>query len=177
MTRRKLLSLVGGALLLSACSGEQGELQAWMDQVRRDTRPISDVIPEPKQYEPFRYDNVGQIEPFSSSKLQAAFDRMVQRSAGGLKPDLNRRREPLEAFPLESIRMVGHLSNGKQNFALLQVESLVYQARVGTYAGQNFGTITKISENEVKLKELVQDAAGDWVERVTELRLQEGGRK
>lgn len=73
--------------------------------------------------------------------------------------------------------MVGHLSNGRQAFALLQVETMVYQARVGSYAGQNFGMITKVSENEVKLKELVQDAAGDWVERETALRLQEGGKK
>lgn len=174
MSRRTILGAVALPLAIAGCSADQGELQAWMDQVRRDTRPISDVIPEPKQYEPFRYENAGQVEPFSSAKLQAAFDRLVQRQGSGLKPDLDRRREPLEAFPLESIRMVGHLSNGKQNFALLQVETLVYQAKVGSYAGQNFGMITKVSENEVKLKELVQDAAGDWVERETELRLQEG---
>jgi type IV pilus assembly protein PilP len=168
--------LVIGAAGLSACSGDQSELQAWMDEVRRDTRPITDVIAEPKQFEPFRYDNAGQMEPFSAAKLQAAFDRMVQRNTGGPSPDMNRRREPLESYPLESIKMVGHLSNGKQAFALLQVESVVYQAKVGAFAGQNFGQITKVSESEVKLKELVQDAAGDWVERETALRLQEGKR-
>ena len=107
-------------------------------------------------------------------KLQAAFDKLQTRSKNGVVPDVNRRRESLESYPLEQIKMVGHLSNGKQNFALLQVESLVYQAKVGNFAGQNFGVITRVSESEIKLKEMVQDAAGEWVERETALRLQEG---
>lgn len=148
-----------------------------MEQVRSTTQPIRDTIAEPKRFEPFRYDDVALIDPFSPGKLQAAYDRLVQRAKGGITPDLNRRREPLESYALESIQMVGHLSNGKQNFALLQVQSLIYQAKVGTYAGQNFGLITKVSENEVKLKELVQDAAGEWVERETALQLQEGSKK
>ena len=69
--------------------------------------------------------------------------------------------------------MVGHMSNNNASFALLQVENMVYQARVGNYAGQNFGKIVRVSEGEVVLKEMVQDAAGDWNERDTALRLQE----
>ena len=70
--------------------------------------------------------------------------------------------------------MVGHMTNGRNDFALLQVEAMVYQARGGNYAGQNFGRIVRVTESEVTLKELVQDAAGDWVERDSALRLQEG---
>ena len=66
------------------------------------------------------------------------------------------------------------MTNGRNDFALLQVEAMVYQARVGNYAGQNFGRIVRVTESEVTLKELVQDAAGDWVERDSALRLQEG---
>ena len=77
-------------------------------------------------------------------------------------------------MPLDAIRMVGHMSNGQNSFALLQVDSTVYQARVGNYAGQNFGKITRVTESEVQLKELVQDAGGDWTERQTALQLQEG---
>ena len=162
------------ALLLSACSNDQNELMAWMTEVRNKTQPIKDMIPEPKRFEPFRYENLAQTEPFSARKMQAAFDKLQTRNRNGITPDTNRRRESLESFPLEIIRMVGHLSDGKSNFALLQVESLVYQAKVGNYAGQNFGVITKVSESEIKLKELVQDAAGEWTERETSLRLQEG---
>lgn len=165
------LALVGA---LAGCSTEQTELRAWMDQVRRETQPIRDMIPEPKKFDPFRYENSDLSDPFSQGRLQIALDKQIQRHKSGLQPDTNRRREPLEQFPLESIRMVGHLSDGRKSFALLQADTLVYQASVGNYAGQNFGRIINVSESEIKLKELVQDAAGDWVERETELRLQEG---
>lgn len=170
-------SLIVLSGLLSACSTDQDELRAWMEEVRSTTQPVRETIAEPKRFEPFRYDDIALVDPFSTAKLQAAYDRLVQRAKSGLSPDMNRRREPLESYPLENIHMVGHMSNGKQNFALLQVDSLIYQARVGTYAGQNFGMITKVSESEVKLKELVQDAAGEWVERESALQLQEGSKK
>ena len=92
----------------------------------------------------------------------------------GLKPDADRRRETLESFPLDNIKMVSHMTNGRNDFALLQIEAMFDQARVGNYTGQNFGRIVCVTESEVTLKELVQDAAGDWVERDSALRLQEG---
>ncbi len=173
-TLSRLLMCVILLVGLAACGSDKNELIAWMTEVRNSTPPIKESIPEPKRFEPFRYENLAQVEPFSTRKLQAAFDKLQSRSKNGVTPDINRRRESLESYPLEQIKMVGHLSDRKSNFALLQVESLVYQAKVGNYAGQNFGVITKVSESEVKLKELVQDASGEWVERETALRLQEG---
>lgn len=173
---KRLLTLAA-VLALAGCSNDQSELRAWMQQVRADTKPIQERIEEPKKFAPFRYDDVAEVDPFSPEKLATVLDGPQRPGAGGLKPDLNRRREALEAFPLDAIRMVGHLANGRQNHALLQVDKTVYQAHVGNYAGQNFGVITRISENEVLLKELVQDAAGDWVQRESTLRLQEGGSK
>ncbi len=166
-----LLAVVLG---LSACSADTGELQAWMDDTRRNTQPVRDVIPAPKSFEPFRYENAGSLEPFAPAKLMVALDRAAQNKAkGGLSPDLNRRREALENFPTDAIRMVGHLASGKQVYALLQVNSLVYQARVGNYVGQNHGKVIRVTEEEIILKELVQDAAGEWTEKDTSLRLQE----
>lgn len=171
--RGVLLAPVLGAALLAGCGSEEGELRAWMDEVRRNTPAIRDEIAEPKRFEPFRYENLTQVDPFSMGKLQTALDRTAKKNVGGLQPDTDRRREALEQFPLESIRMVGHLASKQQQTALLQVDSMVYQARVGMYAGQNFGKIIKVSEGEVTLKELVQDASGEWVERESSLRLQE----
>jgi type IV pilus assembly protein PilP len=65
------------------------------------------------------------------------------------------------------------MSDRKSNFALLKADGMVYQARVGNHAGQNYGVITRVSETEIRLRELVQDAAGDWVARETALKLQE----
>lgn len=162
------------ASALTGCSNDQGELRAWMQEVRANTRPVTQRIDEPKRFVPFRYEDEAQVDPFSPQKLATAIEGSQRVGANGLKPDLDRRREALEAFPLDTIRMVGHLANGRRNHALLQVDKTVYQARVGNYAGQNFGVITRISETEVLLEERVQDAAGDWVRRESTLRLQEG---
>jgi type IV pilus assembly protein PilP len=173
----KRLLMMAAALALVGCSNDQSELRAWMQEVRANTKPIQERIEEPKRFAPFRYEDAAQVDPFSPEKLATVLEAPQRAGGSGLKPDLNRRREVLESYPLDTIRMVGHLANGRQNHALLQVDKTVYQAHVGNYAGQNFGVITRISENEVLLKELVQDAAGDWVQRESTLRLQEGGSK
>ena len=170
----KRLLMLAAACALAGCSSDQSELRAWMQEVRANTRPIQERIEEPKRFAPFRYEDEAQVDPFSPQKLAGMIESPQRPGASGLKPDLNRRREALEAFPLDTIRMVGHLDNGRRNHALLQVDKTVYQASVGNYAGQNFGKITRISENEVQLQELVQDAAGDWVRRESTLLLQEG---
>lgn len=163
------------AVSLAGCADDQSDLRAWMQTVRAGARPVHHPISEPRRFEPYRYDNEGQVDPFSTARLggsSGGADAGAVR--GGLKPDTTRPREALEAYPLDSIRMVGHLANRQGQYALLQADSLVYQARVGNYAGQNYGMITRISETEVALKELVQDAVGDWVERETTLQIQDG---
>ncbi len=170
----KRLLMVVAACTLAGCANDQSELRAWMQEVRANTRPVEERIEEPKRFAPFRYEDEAQADPFSPQKLAVVLESSQRPGSTGLRPDLNRRREALEAFPLDTIRMVGRLVNGRRNHALLQVDKTVYQAQVGNYAGQNFGVITRISENEVQLQELVQDAAGDWVRRESTLRLQEG---
>ncbi len=161
-------------IALSACAGDEtDELRAWMQEVRNTTQPVRTTIPAPKVFEPFRYANEKQVDPFSTSKLAVALQLAAERPRNGVAPDFKRRREALESYPLDQIRMVGNLSNRRSKYALLQVDNMVYQARVGHHAGQNFGVITQITDNEITLRELVQDAAGDWVERETSLRLQE----
>lgn len=175
--RKRLLTTFGAlaVVALAGCSNDQAELREWMQTVRAGVKPVHQPISEPRHFEPYRYDNEGQVDPFSVARLAGAQVGDGETAIrGGLKPDLARRREALESFPLDSIRLVGHLANRHGAYALLRAENLVYQARVGNYAGQNFGMITRISETEVKLKELVQDAVGDWVERETTLQIQDG---
>jgi type IV pilus assembly protein PilP len=149
-------------------------MQAWMDQTRADTPRRTGRVPEPKRFVPFRYEPRADIDPFSNAKLQVALARFADRNKGGIAPDLSRRREPLESYPLDAIRLVGHLNRASTgSVALLEADKVIFQARVGGYLGQNFGRILRISETEVRLKEVVQDAAGDWVERDTSLALQE----
>ena len=173
----RLAAAVGAAVLalgLSGCTNDVSELQVWMDETRANTPKRTGRIPEPKRFVPFRYEARTDIDPFSNAKLQVALANFSDRNKGGIKPDLNRRREPLESFPLDTIRLVGHLNRASTGpVALLEADKVIFQVKVGSYLGQHFGRITRISETEVGLKELVQDAAGDWVERDTSLALQE----
>jgi type IV pilus assembly protein PilP len=125
-----------------------------------------DPLPEVKAYTPFEYAAFDLPDPFRPRKLAPA-----KGDGGGLQPDLNRRKEALEAYPLESLKMVGTLQQQKDIFALIRADNTVYRVKKGNYMGQNFGLITDIGENDVKLKEIVQDAAGDWSERVSTLQL------
>ena len=90
---------------------------------------------------------------------------------------MERRKEALESIPLDSMSMVGLMDRGGRRVALIKVDKLLYQVGVGQYLGQNFGRVTRISEHELVLREIVQDPAGDWVERQATLQLQEETRK
>jgi type IV pilus assembly protein PilP len=160
--------------LLSACqSTEQEQIETWMTDLRKEIKPSVQKLPEPKKFEPAPYAKQGTIDPFNAQKLAAALKRDVSQSNKLLQAELNRRKGPLEAYPIDAISMVGSLNKSGANVALLKADNLLYQARVGEYLGQNFGRITKISETEVSLREIAQDAAGEWIERNANLTLQE----
>ncbi|MDO4636565.1 MAG: pilus assembly protein PilP [Lautropia sp.] len=178
MSTTKRLMSAGVALLagsmLTACSADLDEVQGWMDQTRANTPRRVSKLDEPKSFVPFRYVEKLDYDPFSDSKLVVAVANLSERSRTGLAPDRNRRREVLENFPLDTVKLVGHLQNKTNgNVALLAVNDVVYQARVGNYVGQNYGRIVKIGETEMGIKELVRDAAGDWVEQDTTITLED----
>jgi type IV pilus assembly protein PilP len=170
----KTLTSTGvAAFVLAGCSNSNEELRQWMADTRKEMRPMTSTLAEPKTFEPFIYQDQGDIDPFDPSKVTNALKALSAKSTSGLAPDLSRRREPLEAFPLDAITMVGTLQRPNLRFALLRADNVVYQVKVGNYVGQNFGIVTRIDENDVAIKEVVQDAAGEWVERATTLQLQE----
>jgi type IV pilus assembly protein PilP len=159
--------------LVGCSDGGVHEVKQWMDDVKRETRVSIPKLSEPKKFIPFNYDSKTAVDPYNPSKLAVAFAKLQSNSTSGFKPDLERRREALESYPLDSMTMVGTLQKTGLSYALLQADKTVYQVKVGNYIGQNFGMITKIGDTEVELKEIVQDAAGDWVERKAKLELQE----
>ena len=177
---RRLSPTRGGACVvafaittLAGCGGSNDELRQWMADTRKDMKPVTSTIAEPKTFEPFLYQDQNEIDPFDPGKVANALRALSAKATSGLAPDLSRRREPLEAYPVDTISMVGTLQRPNLRYALLRAEGVVYQVKVGNYIGQNFGIVTRIDENEVALKEVVQDAAGEWVERTTTLQLQE----
>ena len=170
------LGLCAAVVGLSGCFGsDQDELRTWMTDQRAAVKPNVPPIAEPKKFTPQPYTEAGAIEPFNMQKLTQALRRdSNQPSTSGLiAPELTRRKEALEAFPLDSMAMVGSLNRTGQPVALISVDKLLYQVKVGNYLGLNYGKITRITETELALREIVQDAAGEWIERVATLQLQE----
>jgi len=164
------------AFALVGCSGDQQELTQWMDQQKREVKPNVQPLSPPKKFNPQAYVALGGVEPFSNQKLTVALKQEARQPNSLLSAELNRRKEPLEAYPLDSMSMVGSVTKAGRPYALLRVDNLLYQVKQGDYLGQNYGKITKISETDVSLREIVQDAAGEWIERTSALQLQEKAR-
>lgn len=171
-----VVGLLACTFLLSACSGDNDELQAWMEQQKREVRPNVQPLTPPKKFIPEGYAATEGVEPFSSQKLTVALKQEAKQSNALLAAELNRRKDPLEAYPLDNLTMVGSVQRKGEIYALIKVDSLLYQIKSGDHIGQNYGKVLKITETEVALREIVQDATGEWIERQGSLQLQEGAR-
>jgi type IV pilus assembly protein PilP len=166
-----------GSLLLSGCffGSKDTELQQWMVEQRGNTPAKVVPITAPKKFVPQAYTQQAAMEPFNNQKLLQALRKDSSQSAANLaliSPELGRRKEVLESFPLDAVSMVGTLNKTNTPVALLKVDKLLYQVKVGNYVGQNYGRITKISDTEIALREIAQDASGEWIERKVNLQLQ-----
>lgn len=162
--------LIIALAFLNGCSGSKGDdLDEFMENAGKDIRAKTDALPEVKAYIPIEYNADGNLtDPFKAKKVKANNNSSIQ-------PNLNRPKEPLELFPIESLKFVGTIEKTKLRYALLNTpDNTVQQIKIGNYIGQNFGIVTDISENSITVKEIVQDElTGDWAERVVSLELQE----
>lgn len=173
---RQLLIPIAASLLLAGCGSDLDELRQWMEQERKDAKATVTPLLPPKKFLPQPYESGAGVDPFSPQKLSVAIKQEAAQPNSLLTAEINRRKEPLEAYPLDGMGMVGSLTRDNRRYALLRVDNLLYQVKAGDYLGQNFGRITKINETEITLREVVQDAAGEWIERTSTLQLQEKGR-
>lgn len=154
--------LISLSLLVGGCSGDgAADLQQWVKDQRKGRKPRVEPLPEIRTHESFIYTAGNLTDPFAPFNLKPQGE-----NKGGPQPDMNRRKEPLEEYPLDSLRMVGTLSRGNQSWAVIQApDGAVYRAKVGDRMGQNFGMVTKIREEQIELVELIQNPLGDWIER------------
>ena len=166
--------LVVSTLVLASCSGgEFSDLKEFVDQSGQGLRGRVDALPQVKAYEPMTYNAFDLPDPFRPRKIEPE-----KGSGSGPSPDLNRRKEALEGYPLESLKMVGTLERANQRWALIKTpDNNLYRVRRGNYLGQNFGVIAMISEASINLKELIQDTTGSWSERTSNLQLLEAEEK
>ena len=174
--KRRLAPALVAAVLVAGCGGEEhGDLKQELAQLTKDFRGQVPPLPQARPYEPVPYTSEGQPDPFRIDRIEVA----QQGDKGAKVPEAllaqeKRVKEPLEAFPLESILMLGTITQDKETFALVKAGPNLYRVKKGNYMGQNFGVITGIDEGGIKLKELVQDSSGEWVERSSGLQLVEG---
>lgn len=162
--------------MVGCSSSNEDELRQWLTEQRNQTQPRVTPLAEPKQFKPESYAQAASVEPFSKEKLAQALKRDSAQTSSNvalIAPELARRKEALEGYPLDTMVMVGSLTKEGRPVALIKVDTLLYQVRPGSYLGQNYGRVMKISETEITLREIVQDAVGEWVERPFSLQLQE----
>ena len=176
-TRTQALALVAAGVL-AACGGdEHRELRQELAEATKDFRGQVPPLPQVKNYEPVPYTAEGMIDPFRPERIDVAQGGKAAENLNEKLAEQEKRiKEPLEAFPLESIQMLGTITQDKETFALVKAGPNLYRVKKGMYMGQNFGVITSIDETQISLKELVQDAAGEWVERASSLQLVEARR-
>ncbi len=168
---KRTLIMMAASVLLAGCGGEQyQDLREFVKDSGANLRGRVEPLPEVKPYEAFTYDAFELPDPFRPRGNAA---EKGSGAGSGPAPDLNRRKEALEGYPLESLKMVGTLQDkSKKMFGLIKTpDNNIYQVKSGNYLGQNFGVISMITETSITLKEVIQDTAGVWTERTSNLQL------
>lgn len=162
------------AVLLAGCgASDEAEVNSWMADVQKGTKVNVKPLAEPKTFIPFAYSVREEVDPFNPNKLLAELARAANSGNNPLRPDVNRRREYLESFPTDTMTMVGTMNKAGVAYGLIQIERQVHQVKAGQRLGQNFGVVTGVAESAINIRETVQDAGGEWVERLSKLELQE----
>lgn len=164
---RACLAAVAVLLVLSGCTRGKSDLEAWVVEVSNRPPPPLEPLPVMQQFETFEYTAQNLRDPFSSP-----IDNTTTTS--GPRPDPNRRKEVLEAFPLDSLDMVGTLTSGQTLWGLVMApDRVVHRVESGNYLGQNEGRILSVNEDRIELLELVPDGAGGWIERSASIALED----
>ena len=159
-----------GALLLGACSSGMEDLELKVAEVKSRKSTAIEPIPQMKQYEAFVFEPAGRRDPFTA--VEPERDGKGFNNSGITPPDVNRNKEPLEEFPLDALRMVGTVTTGGRQYAMVKApDGVIHRIQVKDHMGQNYGQITAISEAEVTLSEIIPDGFGGWMQRPATLAL------
>lgn len=158
------------ALILSGCETDQKDLKAELRQLSGNLPQKIEPLPVVKPYLPFPYEDNALRDPFNPALAVSA---APTAGKNGLQPDMHRTQDVLETFTLDSIKMVGTLSQNGVITALVKADGNLFKITTGRYMGQNYGRVANVTKSAIDIKELVQDDANNWNERITILKLQD----
>lgn len=163
-----LLVVAAAVLLATGCSRGMSDLETYVAEVKARPGGRIEPLPEIKTYETFAYEPGAARSPFVPD-APASSSR-----SDGVRPDADRRREYLEGFPLDTLRMVGTLNMGGQLYGLVQTgDKLIHRVVIGNYVGQNDGRIISITDSAIQLLEIIPDGLGGYTERAASIGLGE----
>lgn len=165
MTFARGMAAVLLGLVVSGCGSDGlNDLRDFVKNAHADKKPNIKPIPEIKPQESYVYSAASLADPFTRVNLKP-----LARDSKSAK-DQGRRREPLEDYPFDALKMVGTLSRGNQSWAVIQApDSTVHRVQIGSYIGQNAGKVIRITEAKVDVVEQVQGTLGEWLEREANL--------
>ena len=159
----RLVAVAAAAASLSACGGGTDDLYAYIDDVKGRPGGRPEPLPQIQPAPTYVYEAGTRRSPF----MPDAPTRRVSNNPNAVQgPDPNRPPEILEQFPLDSLSMVGTMSNQRASYGLVQAsDGLVHRVTVGDHMGQNYGRIVSITESEIRLVEIISDGLGGYLER------------
>ncbi len=160
-------------VLLTACGNNDfADLNTYIMDIKAQPKGAIKPLPETKVVEPFIFNPEGLRDPFKPLVQIEANGLTESSTAGGIQPDMTRRKEDLETFPLEVLKMVGTLTMKSTLWGLVKADDgSIHRIQVGNYIGKNFGKIISISIDKIEIMEIVPDRPGTWREQQTSLRL------
>jgi type IV pilus assembly protein PilP len=164
---KKILSLLSISLLTACSNSSYQDLDTWMNERMKIEKGRIEPLPKAKTFIPIPF--VARTDPF-----QERVPVIVNLEKNKFAPDLNRRKEPLESYPLGSLVMVGLLIRDNDRYAMIKVpEGTINYVKVGNYMGANYGLITKIEDEKILIEERVKNSADEWDTRETVVNLTE----
>jgi len=178
MTRQQTLyrlATLALAGLLTACShNPTADLEVYVEEVKNQQKASIEPLPEFEPFDSFEYAASELRDPFTPPVFSHAPATVAQATGSGIKPDFDRPTEPLEEYPLDSLRMVGTLEQNEDSWALiLDTDDTIHRVQHGNYLGQNHGKIIRVTEFEVELTEIIPDGLGGWMERPASIAISE----
>jgi type IV pilus assembly protein PilP len=168
---RAASSLLIVSALLAGCSPSTQDLHDYIAQTKARQSVGIPPLPEMQTFETFAFPTSIPRDPFAE---QVPASRVAQRRNDGPRPDLNRPREALEEFALDSLRMMGTLQQKHQLWALVKDPTgTIHRVETGNFLGRNYGEVVAISERAVELMELTPSGEGSWEQRRAALAIKE----